>query len=242
MEKQPLLSIFEKYYLNGIVEKVKLIIKDKTITTHFLAPNKDLVGCVHSENFECDDVELGIYDTSQLLKLINITNQFITFDVLKEHNIATKLLIADNEYNLEYILADTTMIPNVPIVDEPIYDVEAELDLEFINKFIKAKKALDAPLFSITATYNDNKAKILRFTLGGTAGYTNKVIFDVPAQYEGIFNKVLQFDINYLKEILDNNKDLEKGKLRLFNEGLMRIDFNSLASQCHYILVAKEDV
>jgi hypothetical protein len=240
MDKLHLVSTFEKYYLNGIVERVKMQVKDKNVTINFVAPNKDLVGCVDASEFELDDAELGIYDTSQLLKLINITNSFLTLEAVKEHNIPTKLLIADNEYNLEYILADTTMIPNVPTISEPEYDIEADIDLEFITKFIKAKKALDTEVFSVDANYDETKSKVVRFVLGGNQGYTNKIQFTVPATYEGIQTKQLQFNINYMREILDTNKDLTTGKLRICSEGLMRIDFTSEKGTSFYLLVAKE--
>jgi hypothetical protein len=112
MDKLHLVSTLDKYYLNGIIEKIKLQVKNKNITINFVAPNKDLVGSVNASEFELEDIEVGIYDTTQLMRLINITNQLITLDTIKEHNIPTKLLIADNEYNLEYVLADTTMIPD----------------------------------------------------------------------------------------------------------------------------------
>jgi hypothetical protein len=240
MDKSHLVTTLEKYYLNGIVEKVKIQVENKNINVRFVAPNKDLVGTVTASEFELEDSELGIYDTSQLLKLINITNSFVTLETVKEHNIPTKLLIADNEYNLDYVLADTTMIPNVPTVDEPVYDIEAEIDLEFITKFIKAKKAIDTEVFSVDANYDEVKAKVVRFVLGGDASYTNKITFTVPATYEGIQTKQLQFNINYLREILDTNKDLTSGKLRICTEGLMRIDFTSEKGTSYYLLVARE--
>lgn len=240
MDKSHLVTTLEKYYLNGTVERVKIQVENKNVTVRFVAPNKDLVGTVVASDFELEDSELGIYDTSQLLKLINITNSFVTLETIKEHNIPTKLLVADNEYNLEYVLADTTMIPNVPTVDEPVYDIKAEIDLEFITKFIKAKKAIDTEVFSVDANYDEAKAKVVRFVLGGDASYTNKITFTVPASYEGIHTKQLQFNINYLREILDTNKDLTSGKLRICTEGLMRIDFTSEKGTSYYLLVAKE--
>jgi len=240
MDKLHLLSTLEKYYLNGIVEKIKLQVKDKNITIKFVAPNKDLVGYVSASEFDLEDIEVGVYDTSQLLKLINITNHFLTLDIVKQHNIPTKLLIADNEYNLDYILADTTMIPNAPTVTEPEYAIESNIDIEFINKFIKAKKAIDTEIVSVDANYDENNTKVVRFTLGGNEGYNNKIQFSIPAIYEGIHPQQLQFNVNYIREILDNNKDLTFGRLRISGEGLMRLDFTSEKGTSFYLLVAKE--
>ena len=240
MDKLHLVSTLDKYYLNGIIEKIKLQVKNKNITINFVAPNKDLVGSVNASEFELEDIEVGIYDTTQLMRLINITNQLITLDTIKEHNIPTKLLIADNEYNLEYVLADTTMIPNAPTVTEPEYAIEANIDIEFITKFIKAKKALDTDVFSVDATYDEANAKVVRFILGGVEGYTNKITFNIPAKFEGIHTKKLLFNINYLREIFDNNKDLVTGKLFISVEGLMRLNFTSKNGTSFYLLVSKE--
>jgi len=59
MDKLHLLSTLEKYYLNGIVEKIKLQVKDKNITIKFVAPNKDLVGYVSASEFDLEDIEVG---------------------------------------------------------------------------------------------------------------------------------------------------------------------------------------
>jgi len=44
MEKQLLVSVIEKYYLNGIHEKVKWTIKDKKVQILFTSATKDLAG------------------------------------------------------------------------------------------------------------------------------------------------------------------------------------------------------
>jgi len=112
MEKQALVSIIDKYYLNGIGEKVKWTIKDNVVTIKTFSPTKDMVGVVTSP-FEFPDSEFVIFDTSKFLKLVGICNQFLTMDIQLEGKIATKLLIADSEYNLEYALANLMLAPNV---------------------------------------------------------------------------------------------------------------------------------
>jgi hypothetical protein len=46
MEKQSLVSIIDKYYLNGIGEKVKWTVKDNVVTIKTFSPTKDMVGIV----------------------------------------------------------------------------------------------------------------------------------------------------------------------------------------------------
>jgi hypothetical protein len=116
MKKPFLEDVIEKYHLGGLVERVKINIVDKTLTTKFISAQKNLVGSLEAPNIELPDCEFGIYDTSQLLKLIGITNHFLVLDVEMNKGIANKLLIADNEFNLEYALADTMLTPSVPAI------------------------------------------------------------------------------------------------------------------------------
>ena len=116
MEKQLLTSVIEKYYLGGIHEKVKWTVKDKKITILFTSATKDLAGSIEADGFDLDDCVIGVYDTNKLLKLINITNQFIQLSVETKNGTSTKLSIADNEYDLVYHLADLRMMSTEKMV------------------------------------------------------------------------------------------------------------------------------
>ena len=59
--------------LKSYILRQKIEIKDKTLTTKFISNQKNLVGSIEAPNMELADCEFGIYDTSQLLKLIGIT-------------------------------------------------------------------------------------------------------------------------------------------------------------------------
>ena len=111
MDKQLLTSVIEKYYLNGINEKVKWTVKDKKVQILFTSQLKDLAGSVEADEFDLEDCTLGIYDTNKLLKLVGITNQFIQLNVETKNGTSTKLNIADMEYDLTYHLADLRMMP-----------------------------------------------------------------------------------------------------------------------------------
>ncbi len=142
MQKSLFTDILEKYYLNSINERAVLKVTDKVIKISCINPNKNLVSNVEAE-FDLENCDLGIYDTSQLLKLLNITDKLITVRVNKSKTISKTLYIDDNVYNLEYPLANTMLIPDVPNIEEPSYDMEANIDLEFVTRFIKAAKAVN---------------------------------------------------------------------------------------------------
>ena len=175
MKKLYFEDVIEKYYLGGLVERVKIQITDKTLTTKFISTQKNLVGVLEAPNVELDDCEFGIYDTSQLLKLIGITDSFLVLGIEKQGKIANKLTLADNQYNLEYALADTMLTPAVPSIDEPTYHMVADVNADFITRFLKAKKALDTDVFVVEQIMEDTDDKpAIRFTLGGLEKHTDR--------------------------------------------------------------------
>jgi hypothetical protein len=60
MEKQLLVSVIEKYHLNGIHEKVKWNVKDKKIQILFTSATKDLAGSIEVDGFDLDDCVIGV--------------------------------------------------------------------------------------------------------------------------------------------------------------------------------------
>jgi hypothetical protein len=241
MKKPYLQDVIEKYYLGGIVERVKIQIIDKTLTTKFISTQKNLVGVLEAPDITLPDCEFGVYDTSQLLKLIGITDHFLTLDVELNKGIANKLLIADNEYNLEYALADTMLTPTVPSIDEPLYQMVANIDTEFITKFLKAKKALGTDVFIIEQGIDHEEKQAMKFTLGGVDKHTNKVNFTLPTTLSSVPGAQIKFPIEEFGEILAANKEIATGVLNVSEDGLLKIEFtNEAGVKVTYLLVGKE--
>lgn len=241
MKKPYLQDTIEKYYLGGLVERVKIQIVDETLYTKFISTQKNLVGVIEAPNITLPDCEFGVYDTSQLLKLIGITDHFLTLDVEVNKGIANKLLIADNEYNLEYALADTMLTPNVPSINEPTYQMEAEVNTEFIAKFLKAKKALGTDVFIIEQGIDTEDKQAMKFTLGGVDKHTNKVNFTLQTTLSSIPGVQLKFPIIEFGEILAANKEPKTSTLSVSEEGLLKIEFESEEGiKASYILVGRE--
>ncbi len=237
MKKPYLEDVIEKYYLGGLVERVKIQIIDKRLMTQFISSQKNLVGVLDAPNMELPDCEFGVYDTSQLLKLIGITNHFLVLDVEMNKGIANKLLIADNEFNLEYALADTMLTPSVPSINEPNYAMVAELDEEFVARFLKAKKALGTEVFTV----KQGSEATMEFMLGGTEGYTNKINFNIPLKESSVPGAPIKFPINEFGEILSANKQFTTGELSVSEDGLLKIEFtNEEGVKVTYLLVGRE--
>ena len=241
MKKPYLQDVIEKYYLGGLVERVKIQITDKTLTTKFISAQKNLVGVLEAPGITLPDCEFGVYDTSQLLKLIGITDHFLTLDVEVNRGIANKLLIADNEYNLEYALADTMLTPSVPSIDEPTYQMVADVNEEFIAKFLKAKKALGTDVFIVEQGIDHEEKQAMKFTLGGVDKHTNKVNFTLPTTLSSVPGVQMKFPIEEFGEILAANKEIATGVLSVSEDGLLKIEFtNEEEVKVTYLLVGRE--
>jgi hypothetical protein len=227
MEKQLLTSVIEKYYLGGINERVKWTVKDKKVTILFTSQTKDLAGSVEAPDFDIDDCTLGIYDTNKLLKLVNITNQFLQLEVETKNGTSTKLSIADNEYDLVYHLADLRMMPmETMVLDETqiSFDYSFVIDSEFIERYNKAKKALGSDEVKVQALINDSDDKGIYFTLGGKTSHDNKVAFQTSTSTFKIPSPEFLYNADYLLEIFATNKGTDG--VGYFDEnGILKLEF-----------------
>jgi hypothetical protein len=227
MEKQLLTSVIEKYYLGGIHEKVKWTIKDKKITILFTSATKDLAGSIEADGFDLDDCVIGVYDTNKLLKLINITNQFVQLNVETKNGTSTKLSIADNEYDLVYHLADLRMMSTETMVlDESQIDFNYSftIDSDFIERYSKAKKALGSDEVRIQALFNDEGDKGIYFTLGGKTSHDDKISFQSTDSIFNVPSSEFQFNANYLLEIFTENKGAD-GTGKFDENGILKLEF-----------------
>jgi hypothetical protein len=227
MEKQLLTSVIEKYYLGGINERVKWTVKDKKVTILFTSQTKDLAGSVEAPDFDIDDCTLGIYDTNKLLKLVNITNQFLQLEVETKNGTSTKLSIADNEYDLVYHLADLRMMPvETMVLDETqiSFDYSFVIDSEFIERYNKAKKALGSDEVKVQALINDSDDKGIYFTLGGKTSHDNKVAFQTSTSTFEVPSPEFLYNADYLLEIFATNKGTDG--VGYFDEnGILKLEF-----------------
>lgn len=237
MNKQYLLSVIDKYHLNGIVEGVRWNIKDKNINISFNAPNKDMMGFISAPEFDLEDADIAIFNTSTLYKLLNITEQNLLLTLHKEQTTFTKLLIADTNYNLEYVLANTMMVSKGGTVNDAEYKYSFKIDKELIDKFIKAKKSLpNTELVSIESI----NGKQIKFILGENNKFSNKVEFFTPSTADIKSNPIL-FNAEYIKEIFDVNKNISNGLCSVCEDGLMKIEIKDDKNvESTYYLIAKE--
>ena len=237
MEKEVFTKILKKYHLSKTVEQACLEIKGKNLNINFSSPNKDLVGFLKT-TIDLEDGEIGIYTTSQLLSLINITEGELALSYYERGNIITKLNINDSNFKLSFSLSEPLLIDKVSTVNEPPKPISTvQLDDTFIGNYLKAKKAIGEEFrVIITFTYVDS-VKVMRFILGGNSEYTNKIQFDVACEFEDSIYDDYNYNGDYINSILSNNKDVNSLHLSVWDEGMIKFDVVDEDIEVQYYIV-----
>ena len=245
INKLDLSSVISKYYLNGLVEPVKWDIKDKVITIKFNAPTKDMIGKVEFIGMPLEDSTIAISNTTQLNKLIAITNGYLELKYEKINKFITKLIIADNQFTLNYALADTMIIPKAgELGDIGDWNIEAPLDNESINAIVKAKSSLaDSDTVVFKPFTNDDGDLQLEMQFGGNIEYSNKVSFYLPnIQTNNLpYNFQSHYYSDTVKEIMYCNKDVVGGKMSINLDGVMKLEFDNGNLKSEYYIIQKEN-
>ena len=244
INKADLVSIISKYHLNGLNEAVKWEIKDKKLTIKFTTSNNTMIGTVTYDGIELEDSIIGISSTSQLNKLISITNGYLKLEYVKQHKLITKLIILDNQFTLNYALADTMIIPKPgEYVGDGVYNITADLDNESINAIVKAKSSLaDSDTVVFKPFTNDDGDLQLEMQFVGNIEYSNKVSFYLPNIQTN--NLPHNFQAHYysdtVKEIMYCNKDVANCTMGINLDGIMKLAFDNGSIKSEYYVISKD--
>ena len=233
MEKQQLNRFISKYNLAGLVESVKWESKDGSLTTSFISDDKSVLGSVTMKDFEGDNADFGVYDTTKLSKMLSVLGNDVDFSISDIDGKSVSLKFKDKSTSVNYMLADLSVIPNVPDLKQlPNFNSEIKLDSNFISTFIRAKGALQDEN-NFTFTCKDSKGSIV---LGYSNINTNRINIDVDCTCEEDVNPI-SFSATYLKEILVANKEATDAILKISSQGLAHISFSIDNYESNYYLV-----
>ena len=222
ISKKVISDIVSKYSLGNSIEKVKWIITDEKFICHFINDSKNLVGYVdYRKEIGLKKGDYGIFNTSQLIKCLNILDGDILVDAT-----TSKLNMADTNYDIKFNLADPAVIPNVPDVssDSDEWSVVFEANDEFITRFVKSKDALsELDTFTVETREGFNGEELV-FTVG--TNITNTIEFTVENATINESFEAVPFDSNLMKEILKANRDYHSGEIRINKKGLLDAHFH----------------
>ena len=221
ISKKVISDIVSKYSLGNNIERVKWIITDEKLIIHFINDSKDLVGYVdYRKEIGLKPGDYGIFNTSQLIKCLNILDGDILVDAT-----TSKLNMADTNYDIKFNLADPAVIPNVPDVtnNSDEWSVAFDANDEFITRFVKSKDALSELETFTVETRDGFNGEELVFTVG--TNITNTIEFTVEATIKESFGPI-PFNSNLMKEILKANRDYHTGEIRINKKGLLDAHFH----------------
>ena len=234
IDKRKLVDSIEKYYLNGLTEAVKFNIKNNVLHIPFSTTNRDVVGEV-TLPIELPNAEFGIYETTPLLKLLNILDTNVDIQYQEKFGIVEKLLIEDNQYKMMFSASDISLIPKTPNAVDVTYQLTYAMEPDFVTRFIDCKKALGPDIKTFTLEPQQNSTKII---LGDPSGYANKLEFEIPASMEGFPFASLLFPSDVLREILSANKNFNDAWMKVNEDGLMYLSFTEGDAVSQYFIMA----
>ena len=238
MNKNNLARFINKYNLNGNVNSVVLNSKDNTLSTRFITGDKSLLGELSLSKWKFEDADLGIYDTLQFSKLLDVLSDDIAMKLNSSGDKAISLVVSDTDAKVNYMLSDLSVINQPPALKQlPEFQVKIKVNTKFITKFISGKGALpDTDTFTVIT--DDDNVKVV---IGYSAINTNRVTIPVETETFEDINKV-SFNANLFKEVLSANKECESATLEVSQEGLSRINFKVDEYDVTYYLVAVQDI
>jgi len=232
MDKQKLTGFIEKYSLGNSIESVPWVIKNNSLTTDFVSEDRTLLGKVTLNDFNLDDCEVGVYNTTQLQKMISVLSNTVNITLKKAEERAIAIHMDDTDVSLNYMLADLDIIPKAPKLKQvPDTTVVIKIDNDFITKFVKAKNALsESDNFTVVSN------TITQVILGESDTNTNKININVKTEISEKMSAI-SFSANYLKEILAANRDHTEGKMEVCAGGLAILTFSNADYTSKYYLV-----
>lgn len=244
MKKSALETFIKKYNLNGSVESVRWLVDDvnKILSTSSFTDDRNLLVNVSLADFsDLNKMECGIFDTAKLKQMISVLGDDITIKTNGDQTKLTSLSIKDDNAEIQYVVADLSVIPAAPTTKKlPDFNVEIDFSGTFITKFIRAKNALDKiPTFTLSM----NKKNKLEMTIGETKNNSNRIKFDVVTKDgKDTVARPMNFNANYLKEILNGNSECDNATLRASDFGLANITFIKNNFTANYYLFEIKNV
>jgi len=143
MKQSALLRFIEKYTLGGEIKSVKWTSDGNSLSTRFISGDKSLVGSVKLSNFtDIDPSTVGVYNTGQFVSLMKILGEDVEVDFAQMGDKFVSAEMKDsNGTKSKYMLSDLSVIPTPPDLKNlpSEWDLELDIDSQFINTFIGGK-------------------------------------------------------------------------------------------------------
>jgi len=240
MKKESLLQFIDKYSLGDNISTVLIKSENDTVSVDFISDDKTTKGTVVMNDFkDLGEAELGIYNTGKLKKMLDVLDDTIDIEYKKESsaNKISSVILSDKKIKTKYVVCEQSVIPVVPKMKaEPPYEIEVDIDTDFIDDFIRVNNAIDAETF--TAIADDDSIKFVFGYVKHTN--TNTITLDIKAKTQSKIDEVT-LNSNMLTEVLKANRGLS-GSIKISSAGLSFIKFTSTKFETEYYLVAAQSI
>lgn len=235
MEKSKLEKFITKYNLGGSCESVLFKSDGDTLSVRAISDDKNVLGEVSAEHIKFPEGEFGVYETKKLRSILGVLDENLTVKPNTVGERTTGLSITDGNTKATFVLSDASVIPAVPDLKKlPPMDFTISLDEKFVNTFIKAKSALsEVETFAVTSTGEDKTASVI---IGHSTLNTNRITVTANTD-KAVKMDPISFSANYLREILNANKDVSNGTFQVSSKGLSVVKFTSNGFTSTYYLV-----
>lgn len=241
MEKSKFEKFIGKYNLGGACESVLFSVDGKSLSTRAISDDKNVLCEVTAPSMGLDAGSYAVYETAKLRSLLGVVGEALAVKIKRSGDKAIGLTFSDIDTDVTFVLADASVIPNVPDLKKlPPFELTIDMDEQFINTFVKAKGALnEVDTFTVMSEGADTTADVI---LGYSSLNTNRIRMKAKTT-EASELKPTSFSAKYLREILVANKDAKGGKLEISSKGLARTSFNvdNIASTYYLVQIDTKD-
>ena len=238
-----LLRFVELYNLGGLVESVKLSVKDNVLSTAFVTDDKSMAGTVTQKSFKFDDVEFGIWDTAFFRNRVKAL-EGSEVEMVAEKGSGDKVIYLSlkdaNGTDAQITTAELNVIPTAPKIKlPPTFELEIPVDTAFIDRFIRVKNSLpDADSFTLKMNESDQLELIVGWSPSTNTDCT-KINITATAGMDKLTDPI-SFNANHFKSVLSANSDGTKSTLKISTRGLAVITFDTADFTTTYYLVQKK--
>jgi hypothetical protein len=236
MDKKTFERFIARYNLGGSCESVVYSVQeDGGITTRSISDDKNVLTEVVADSMGIPHGEYAVYDTGRLRSLLGVLSDQLSVSVKRSNDKAIGLSFSDTNTEATFVLADASVIPNVPDLKKlPPFEMNIVLDEAFINTFVKAKGALSE--VDTFAVMSDGTTQTTNVIIGHSSLNTNRIRLTANTR-EAVALEPISFSAKYLREILVANRDATGGLLEVSSKGLARATFEADGIRSTYYLV-----
>lgn len=238
IKKAVLEKFIEKYILSGSIQKVKFQVSNKELLTEFISEQKSVIGKVKLKDFDEEDLECLVYDSSQLVKFLGSLSSDIKIEFIKNSSSQVRAIkLSDEVKNINFSLSDIELASKVPTPKAlPIMEIEILVTPELVDNFIKSKSALDYTTFYVKK--EDDRVKFI--IAASLEENSNQISVDTGFDLTTSF-PTAKYDSNFFKDILNANKKASVGKISISSKGLIYASFIDGDYTSEYYLLPMAD-